>query len=63
MNGRHEGVVDYALCSGYLGRLLRAKLTVPAEHLLLEGAPVIKRQNVKRLVKTASGHAVSLYFR
>jgi hypothetical protein len=24
---------------------------------------VIKRQNVKRLVKTASGHAVSLDFR
>ena len=57
------GVKDYSPSGSDLGCLLRAELTIQAEHLLLERATVVNGQNVQRLVKAKSRHAVPLSLR
>src|SRR5713226_4737767 len=62
VDGGCESVIDDALGGRNFGCLLRAQCTVPSEHLLLEREPRNKGQNIQRLVKAESGHAVSLDF-
>src|SRR6266446_6609542 len=57
-----ESVVDYALRSSDLGRLLRAQRAVPSEHLLLERGTMVKRQNVEGFIEAEIRHPISLDF-
>jgi hypothetical protein len=63
IDGSSESVVDYALRSSDLGRLLRAQRALPSEHLLLERGTVVKRQNVEGFIEAEIRHAISLDFR
>jgi hypothetical protein len=50
-----EAVVNHLLGGGDVGRLLRGQRSLPAEHLCLERAAVVERQDVERLIE-ANGH-------
>ena len=63
MNGNDESVVDYPLRSRDLRRLLCTQCAVPSEHLFLERATMVKRQNVEGLIEAEGRHAISLDFR
>jgi len=63
MDGSNESVVDHPLRSSDLCCLSRAQRAVPSEHLFLERATMVKRQNVEGLGEAAIRHAISLDFR
>ncbi len=51
-----EDIGDHALRGSYLGRLRLARAVVPAEHVGLEGAAVVERPDLKRVVISARHH-------
>src|SRR5262249_3687570 len=58
--GGLESVVNHLLGGSELGRLFPCHSALPAKHLRLEGAAMIERQNVQRLVETDGHDSVSL---
>ena len=58
-----EPVVDHVFDCRDLGGLCGGQIAVPAEHLRLERAAVVERQNVQLLVEADGLHAAPFIFR